>query len=150
MQIVKLENDQVQIFEELIRVFSEVFEKRAHSTSTTHLSRLLSNPNFFVFVIILNNQVVGGATVYILEQYDQQKPLAYIYDVGILPAFQQKGLGKALMLTICNDCRQHGCKAAYVEAEAEDPNAVLFYRKTKPTSEIVANHFNYNLSEDTA
>jgi aminoglycoside 3-N-acetyltransferase I len=109
-----------------------------------HLSNLLSNPNFLVFVAINDGVVIGGLTVYVLHQYYSEKPLAYIYDVGVAPSFQGQGTGKSLILAVCTYCKEHGFEDAYVEAEFEDVNAVNFYRKTNFTEELQAIHFTYS------
>lgn len=72
-----------------------------------------------VFVVRLNNRVVGGLTVYVLHRYFNTKPIAYIYDVGIKPEFQGQGLGKDLMAEVCKFCKENGFEDAYVEAEGD-------------------------------
>lgn len=144
MEIKKLHQSEIADFTKLIEIFKEVFENDAEISNEHHLSKLLSNPDFMVFVVKIDHKVVGGLTVYILHRYYGTKPVAYIYDVGITPKFQGKGLGKALMAEVCNFCKSNNFEDAYVEAESEDIDAVNFYRKTKFTQEMNANHFIYS------
>lgn len=111
------------------------------------LKKLLFNPDFWVFVITINDQVVGGLTIYVLHRYYNTRPIAYIYDVGVSPHFQGKGLGKVLIAEVCNFCRHNHFEEAYVEAESDDIDAVSFYRKTKFSSELNAIHFTYSLTD---
>jgi aminoglycoside 3-N-acetyltransferase I len=146
MGIKQLHQTETTDFKNLIAIFKTVFENDAAIPGNDHLSRLLANPDFIVFVVRVNGQVVGGLTIYILHQYYSEKPLAYIYDVGIAPEFQGKGLGKALIEAVCNFCKTNGFDDAYVEAEEDDTDAVNFYRKTRFSSEMAARHFTYSFT----
>lgn len=147
MEIKKLNSGSLAEFKSLIEIFKEVFEHDEPVANDQQLEKLLSNPDFLVFVVLLNNQVVGGLTIYVLHRYYDTKPIAYIYDVGISSDFQGQGLGKALIAEVCNFCKQNDFEDAYVEAESDDIDAVSFYRKTKFSSEMNAIHFTYDLTK---
>ncbi|MCU0443260.1 MAG: GNAT family N-acetyltransferase [Bacteroidia bacterium] len=146
MEIKKLNSDGLADFKSLIEIFKEVFENDEPIANDEQLGKLLTNPDFLVFVVLLNNEVVGGLTIYVLHRYYGTKPIAYIYDVGVSPKFQGQGLGKALIAEVGNFCKQNGFEDAYVEAESDDIDAVSFYRKTKFSSEMNAIHFTYDLT----
>jgi aminoglycoside 3-N-acetyltransferase I len=148
MQIKKLEKGDISDFTKLIHIFKDVFENEEEVALPEQLEKLLSNPDFLVFVVSINDEVIGGLTIYVLQSYYHSKPVAYIYDVGIAPHFQGKGYGKALMAEVCNFCRQNGFEDAYVEAESDDIAAVEFYRKTKFSSEMNATHFTYSFNKE--
>lgn len=147
MEIKKLNSGSLANFKSLIEIFKDVFENDEPIANDEQLGKLLTNPDFFVFVVLLNNEVVGGLTIYVLHRYYDTKPIAYIYDVGISPDFQGQGLGKALIAEVCNFCKQNDFEDAYVEAESDDIDAVNFYRKTKFNSEMNAIHFTYDLTK---
>ena len=148
MDIKKLKKDDIPNFIKLLEIFKEVFENNEAIAHSEQLEKLLSDPNFLVFVVTVNNEVIGGLTIYVLHRYYHSKSIAYIYDVGIQPNFQKKGYGKALMAEVCNFCRQNGFEDAYVEAESEDIDAVEFYRRTKFSSEMNATHFTYTFDNE--
>lgn len=143
-EIKKLDKTEILDFKSLIEIFKDVFENDELIASDEHLSNLLNNIDFLVFVVKLNGRVVGGLTIYVLQRYYASKPVAYIYDVGITPAHQGQGLGSALISEVCNYCKNNGFEDAYVEAESDDIYAVNFYRKTKFSNEMSAIHFTYN------
>jgi aminoglycoside 3-N-acetyltransferase I len=147
MDIKKLNSDSLKDFKSLIEIFKVVFENDESIANDEQLSKLLLNPDFYVFVVMSNSKVVGGLTIYVLHRYYGTRPIAYIYDVGVSPDYQGQGLGKALIAAVCSFCKQNDFEDAYVEAESDDIDAVNFYRKTNFSSELKATHFTYNLSD---
>ena len=143
MEIKKLNHNEVSEFRNLVEIFKEVFENEEPISENEHLSKLLSNPNFLVFIVKENEKILGGLTIYVLHRYYGAKPVAYIYDVGITPDRQGQGLGKLLISEVCKYCKNSGFEDAYVEAESDDIDAVNFYRKTRYSNEMNAIHFTY-------
>ena len=141
MEVKKLGPGEVASFRALVEIFKLVFENDQPISDDDYLKKSLNDPNFIVFAVEENNRILGGLTLYTLHHYYGNKPIAYIYDVGIHPEYQGKGIGKALMSTVANFCRANGYEEAYVEAEADDLNAVNFYRKTSFKSEMKAIQF---------
>ncbi|MGL4599788.1 MAG: GNAT family N-acetyltransferase [Bacteroidia bacterium] len=146
MEIKKLDKNELANFREVVAIFKTVFANDEAIAPDQHLTKLLANPDFMVFVVKVNNKVVGGLTIYILHRYFNEKPIAYIYDVGVEPSYQGKGFGKALIAEVCNFCKTNGFEDAYVEAESDDSDAVNFYRKTNATNEMNAIHFTYSFN----
>lgn len=148
MEISLIAADELDDFIGLVKVFEEVFEmKDFRLPDRQHLQRLLGRENFIALVAKENAKVVGGLTVYILEQYYNEKPLAYIYDLAVLEEYQRKGVGKELVAYITNYCRERGFEEVFVQADKIDDYAIDFYRKTKPTAEEDVSHFYYTLTK---
>ncbi len=148
MEINKINPNEVSDFRDLVKIFNIVFENEEAIPGDQHLDKLLKNPDFTVFVVKSEKQVLGGLTIFILHSYYGTKPIAYIYDVGISPEWQGKGLGKELIAEVCNFCKDNGFEDAYVEAETDDIDAVNFYRKTKFSNEMHAIHFTYTFDSE--
>ena len=70
----------------MVQVFNDVFEKDEPIANVKQFEKLLTNPDFFVFVVLLNNEVIGVLTIHILHRNYGTKPIAYIHDFGIRPA----------------------------------------------------------------
>ncbi len=143
VNIRRLNHNEVSAFKSLVEIFKDVFEIRDSIPNNEHLSKLLKNPDFFVFVVKEEQRVIGGLTIYVLHSYYTAKSEAYIYDVGITPEFQGRGLGKLLIEEVCKYCKNSGFENVYVEAECDDIDAVSFYRKTKYSSEMNVLQFTY-------
>jgi len=148
IEVKKLKPDEVGDFAKLVGIFANVFEIEGFTApSEAHWRQLLVKPDFFTLVARHKGEVVGGLTVYVLHRYYQVTPVAYIYDVGVAPAYQRQGVGKALIESLSQYCRENGFGEAYVEAETDDLPAVNFYRSTQFSSELQATHFTYTFSE---
>lgn len=145
MCVKKLNPDELSKFKCVLEIFREVFDVDAALPSDDYLKALLGDPEFLVFIVEHDHQIVGGLTVYVLKSYYTPLPVAYIYDVGISTGYQGKGLGKMLIAELVRYCKQQGFDHAYVEAEADDLEAVSFYRKTNASNELNAIHFTYQL-----
>jgi aminoglycoside 3-N-acetyltransferase I len=131
---------------EMIAVFENVFEMQGFTRPRqTHLEKLLTNNNFFAVVASTDNKIIGGLTVYLLDQYYSEKPLAYIYDLAVLKPYQRKGIGRKLIAFTNEFCARQGFEEVFVQADKVDDYAIDFYRLTKPTREEQVVHFSYLL-----
>ncbi|WP_420386296.1 GNAT family N-acetyltransferase [Roseivirga sp.] len=146
IQIKVLGTNQLEEFKQLVAVFEKVFEMKNFSLpKEKHLQQLLNKDNFFPVVALKEHEIVGGLTVYVLDQYYSEKPLAYIFDLAILEEHQRKGIGKQLINFTKNHCRALGYEEVFVQADRVDHHAVNFYRSTQPTEEEDVLHFYYTL-----
>ncbi len=147
--IEKLNPNDINKFTELIRVFEEVFEmKDFKMPDETYLQQLLKKEDFFVFVALLNNKVVGGLTSYIMQQYYSTSPLVYIFDLAVKREYQFKGIGKKLIAGNNTYCKEIGAEAVMVQADEADDYAIKFYNSTGAKAEKVI-HFDYLLNNKT-
>jgi aminoglycoside 3-N-acetyltransferase I len=148
--IKQLNYNDIDAFKALIGVFAEVFEMEDFSMpSDGYLMEVLSEPNFMCFVSMMNNQVLGGLTSYILTPYYSQRPIAYIYDLAVKKEHQRKGIGKKLMSAINTHCKNNGFDEVFVQAEKIDDYALDFYRSTAISHEDQVVHFSYHMNRTT-
>jgi len=142
----KLDPQDVAVFQQEIRLFETVFEmKQFNMPPAEHLQSLLQRPHFMAFVALVQDQVVGGLTAYVLDQYYSERPLAYIYDLAVANAYQRKGIGSQLLVALNAWCRSHNFEEVFVQADEVDDYALDFYRSTRPTEEEKVRHFYYTL-----
>ena len=146
LEIKKLGRQDLDKFVALIQVFEDVFEmKMFRMPSKDYLKSVLEKEGFFVFVALLNNQVLGGLTAYTIHQYYAEKPLVYIYDLAVKREFQRQGIGKKLIQSTTDYCKANGMEEVFVQADVEDDYAIEFYQSTGGTPEKVI-HFSYPLN----
>ena len=144
--IQKLEAGQAEHFAEVVRLFEDVFEMQNFKMPPLeHLSKLLTNKDFFVFAAYQNNKLVGGLTAYVMEQYYSTKPLAYIFDLAVDTKCQRQGIGRKLVGAVNQFCTEQGFEEVFVQADQVDEYALDFYRSTRPTEEEKVVHFYYTL-----
>jgi aminoglycoside 3-N-acetyltransferase I len=144
-EVKKLSNNDLLFFKQVIGLFREVFETGETACAPDgHLIQLLQKPEFICFVILHEEKVIAGLTAYELQQYYSQSSEAYIYDLAVSGMHQRKGLGKLLIESLKQYCRQHQINLAFVEAHEEDMHAIEFYHATGGKPENVV-HFNYIL-----
>lgn len=148
-EIQKLRANDIEKLNELISVFQNVFEmENFKRPSEAHLRKLLNKDSFFAVIAKIEEKIIAGLTVYVLDQYYSERPLAYIYDLAVLEEYQRKGIGKQLIEFTNQYCRQNGFAEVFVQADKEDDYAIDFYRSTKPTNEEPVVHFYYTLPND--
>jgi aminoglycoside 3-N-acetyltransferase I len=147
IKIEKLNYHDIEKFTELISVFEDVFEMNDFKIpDEIYLQELLKKDDFFVFVALLDNKVIGGLTSYIMQQYYSKLPLVYIYDLAVKTEFQRQGIGKMLINGNNSYCKSIGVEAVMVEADEVDDYAIKFYQSTGAIGEKVI-HFDYFLND---
>ena len=148
VQIKKLEPLDLPQFKDLIRLFEDVFEMvNFKLPDDTHLQALLNNKDFYVFVALQQDKVVGGLTAYQLQQYYSKLPLVYVYDLAVKTKYQRQGIGKMLMAGITEYCKNIGVEEVFVQADEVDDYALKFYAATGAMPEKVV-HFYYPLNQN--
>ncbi|NTS43540.1 GNAT family N-acetyltransferase [Flavisolibacter sp. BT320] len=141
-----LEQGDLSELKELLAVFETEFEMKDFTPpADDHLQALLAKDSFYAITAKVGGKVIGGLTIYVLDQYYSTKPLAYIYDLAILKSYQRKGIGKKFMAFTTDFFRQKGFAEVFVQADRVDGYALNFYRLTNPTNEEDVVHFYYTL-----
>lgn len=141
MKFTKIESNQIDDFIDLLTLFNTVFDNEEDLPDKEHLQSVLQSKTFFAFAIKEENLIVGGLTLHILPNYYGKKPMAYIYDVGIAPSYQNKGYGKHLIQETFNYLQSNDFDLVFVQAEQEDTRAVSFYKKVNFIQETTAEQF---------
>lgn len=146
IEIKKLEVADVALFSRMVKLFEDVFEmKNFKSPHVSHLQKTLENENFMAFIASVDQEIVGGMTVYNLDQYYSEKRLAYIFDLAVLPKYQRKGIGKRMIEFLKSYCQKRNFEGIFAQADNIDDYALQFYRSTGITEEEDVRHFYYTL-----
>lgn len=145
----QLEKNDLEAFRSLIQIYVDLFGMEDYQPiADSNLLNSLQQTNFEVFVATINNKMVGGLTIYILQPYYSAKGIAYIYDLGVAEQFQRMEIGKELLNHLKIFCATNNLEELYVQAEAIDRHAINFYRGTNPSSEMEVVHFNYSIGPE--
>ncbi len=145
-----LTSNDIDKLDELISVFENVFKMENFRRPTKiHIQKLLTRDNFLAVIAKTENKIIGGLTVYLLDQYYSERPLAYLYDLAVVTEYQRKGIGKKLLEFMIEYCRNQGFEELFVQADKADGYALDFYRLTKPKREEQVVQFSYVLTNET-
>lgn len=146
IEIKKLGIDDVALFSQMVKSFEEIFEmKNFNLPPMLHLQNTLQKENFMAFIALLEQEIAGGMTVYILDQYYSEKRLAYIFDLAVLPKHQRKGIGRQMINFLKGYCKERNFEEIFVQADVIDDYALRFYRSTGISEEEDVRHFYYTL-----
>lgn len=140
-----LSEKDVSFFKELLLIFEKAFEmEHFKCPSESYLKMLLQNPGFRVMVATHEGKAIGGLTLYLLQEYYQEKTQAYLYDIGVHPDFQGQGTGTALLEHTRIALEAEGITELFVQSEMVDEMAIRFYRKNNPSEVIEAVQFTFH------
>jgi aminoglycoside 3-N-acetyltransferase I len=147
--ILQLTAAHTDFFAALVQLFQDVFETgKVLLTQQQHLRQLVNDPRFIVLTAIQSNKVIGGLTAHVLNSYTTEKPSVYLYDIAVLPEWQRQGIGRQLVASLLQACKKEGYAEVFVQAEADDKNAIHFYRSTPISGKLNATHFYYHLEDN--
>jgi aminoglycoside 3-N-acetyltransferase I len=109
-------------------MMAAVFEEAGSRLSPAYVDRLLARTDFWAFVALVGNEVVGGLTAHALPMTRAERSEMFIYDVAVRPDFQRQGVGRRLMAEVRRAARDGGIDDVFVAADEDDAHALDFYR----------------------
>jgi aminoglycoside 3-N-acetyltransferase I len=139
------END-VSILAAQIELYAEVFEMEDFQMpASAYLQTLLEKDYLVFWAAVLDSEIIGGATCYVLPSVYAAASEIYLYDLAVKTEYQRQGIGTQLIAALKNYGVERGHQAVFVQADLEDQHAIDFYRKTGGQSADVV-HFSYTLT----
>ncbi|HEX4182002.1 MAG TPA: GNAT family N-acetyltransferase [Caulobacteraceae bacterium] len=90
-------------------------------------AEFLADPRHSICVAIEDGVVVGFASAVRYVHPDKPSEL-WINEVGVSPAFHQRGFGKAIMARLLDQARADGCREAWVLTDEDNAAARALYR----------------------
>lgn len=147
ISIIELQPADLVLFKQLLSIFLKEFEHDSLLPEDDYLQALLEKPDFRVYTITKDDEVIGGLTLFVLDQYYQARPIGYIYDIAISQAFQRKGFGKSLLNHVLQICKEQGFEDVFLQAEQDDRQALSFYQSTLNHDELLASQFTWSLNK---
>jgi aminoglycoside 3-N-acetyltransferase I len=141
----KLRSTDLNLLKELTQLYIDVFEEtNIDLPSDEYFQELLENPNLIFLVCLLEDKVIGGATVHLLPSVYGDYSEAYIYDLAVATDYQRQGIGRGLLEELKRQLQEKKVREIFVQADFEDKHAMSFYQATGGQKENVR-HFTYNL-----
>lgn len=100
-----------------------------------NLSRFVDTENAYGFIAKDKEKIVAFAYGYALIRPDN-KTMFYLHSIGVLPSFQNKGVGSGLMKYITNFAKTKNFSEVFVITDKQNQPACRIYEKTGYTNEI--------------
>jgi ribosomal protein S18 acetylase RimI-like enzyme len=147
-EIRKLGISDTSLAQELFILFRKVFDDEDVQVpdlpDEDYIKGLLSKDGFHVFVALAEDKVVGGLTAYELDMYVKKEKEAYLYDLAVDKRHRRQGVARSLITALQEYAKENNIHTIFVEAHAEDVEAIDFYTSIHAEMEDVK-HFNINL-----
>lgn len=100
----------------LDRLAPEVFDD---AIDPVQLARFIGDPRHLMMVAIEDGLVVGMASA--VEYFHPDKPpQMWINEVGVSPAYQRRGIGRALTAAVVEAARHRGCAYAWLGTDHDN------------------------------
>jgi aminoglycoside 6'-N-acetyltransferase I len=94
----------------------EVFD---HAVHAPFLAAFLSDPRHVMFVAVDDGVVIGMASA--VEYFHPDKaPQLFINEVGVSPAYQRRGIGRALTEALVREAKARGCIYAWLGTASDN------------------------------
>ncbi len=91
-------------------------------------NRMQRYPNYSVYVVLLNNIIVGTFALLIMDNLAHRgTPSGIVEDVVVDEHHHQKGIGKEMMQFAMQKCREYGCYKLVLSSNVKRTQAHRFY-----------------------
>jgi len=93
-----------------------------------HFARIRITPGFRLLVVDDDGRILGTYVLQILHKLGKRgTPAGVVEDVAVLPAYQGKGIGRAMMEHAFHACRAAGCYKLTLSSNLKREDAHRFY-----------------------
>ena len=129
---------------QLISVFQQVLRSDKVKMDYYHVDHFLKDENFYFIVAKAKGKIIGGLTVFLINQYLVDKPYAYIKDLAVLEEYQSLEIDKKLVQYAVDDWLSYNFNDVIVHVNKEDKHTLALYRAALPTSEKETIQFTFS------
>ena len=121
IQIKKLERADIPLMGEVLADDRMVFNPE-------FLENFVDDPRSFGFLVKSGGKIVGFAYAYALLRPDG-KTMFYLHSIGLLPEYQDQGMGTRLLAYILDYAKSGGYSECFVITDRGNPRACHMYEK---------------------
>jgi aminoglycoside 3-N-acetyltransferase I len=127
-EVLRLGPSDRHVARRLFEVMAGVFEEGHDELSDAYIDGLLARAEFWAIAARSGDDVIGGLTAHTLPMTRTESREIFIYDIAVRRDHQRRGVGRALMTHLGQAAADAGIREIFVPAEAEDLEAIEFYR----------------------
>ncbi|MCA1991816.1 MAG: GNAT family N-acetyltransferase [Coleofasciculus sp. S288] len=92
--------------------------------------KFLSNSQNILLSAELDNSLIGQVIGYILERWDKDESMLFLYSIDVAETYQRRGIGTALIKAVRKLGREQGCSEAFVFTNKSNLAAMQLYQST--------------------
>jgi aminoglycoside 3-N-acetyltransferase I len=92
--------------------------------------KFLNNSQNIMLSAELEKSLVGLLIGYILERWDKDEPMLFLYSIDVAETYRRKGIGTALIEAAKKLGRAQSCSEAFVFTNASNLAAMQLYQST--------------------
>ena len=108
---------------------------KSAASPSSRPSRFLANGANYLIVAEVASELAGFVIAYRLDRLDRDAGQLFVYEVGVLPQFQRRGIGTQLMRGIRHLVAAEGLMEAFVLTDQANVGAQRLYGGTGATIE---------------
>lgn len=143
--IIRLSAGDMDLAGELIRQWNiDDGDSEALIPERDYLRQRLAQNDFHVLVARAGGEVVGGLTAYELPMFDKPEREMFLYEIGVIRLFRNRGIARALIDELKMICREKNIRVIFVGTSMDNSIARYLYESTGGVQEIIP-WFTYDL-----
>jgi ribosomal protein S18 acetylase RimI-like enzyme len=124
------------------------FADHEGAPSLSNMEKIAGDDRSYLYAALVDSEMAGYALAFRFPYLWGAGDLAYLYDIEVTPAHQQKGIGKLLIETIRQELRAAGVSELWLgTATDNDPAQALFTSTGGIKSGVVFNDYTYYLND---
>lgn len=98
--------------------------------SEQYVGDFLSDRGNLLVAAFNGEQPVGFALAYILHRIDRKDAMMFLYEIGVLAEYRQRGIGKSLINELKRICREKDLVEMFVLSNESNRPAMKLYEST--------------------
>jgi len=122
----------------IIRLTTDEWEKAQASItlfwdtapSQETIVKFLSNSQNILLSAELDEELVGQVIGYILDRWDKDKPMLFLYSIDVAETYQRRGIGTALIEAVRKLGREQDCSESFVFTNESNLAGMQLYQST--------------------
>jgi aminoglycoside 3-N-acetyltransferase I len=112
----------------MFTLMAEVFAESCEPLSDDYLDCLLNRKDFWAIAAFVGDEILGGITAHTLPMTRSESSEVFIYDIAVRTDYQRQGIGRHLLIALCEAVADVGIREVFVGADNEDIHALDFYQ----------------------
>ena len=95
-----------------------------------YLKQLLGRPDYYVYVALFNEKVIGGFTAYELQMFNKKRKEVFLYEIGVNEMYRRMNVARELIERLKSDCKANDIESIFVGTSADNEGAIRLYESS--------------------